>query len=160
MAPQMTYTEAELQHELFRWCQKHQHQLITPNTYALNWESDLVSVTGAGYLHEYEIKISRGDYKRDAKKARTRLLTRATAEGQSRPNYFWYVMPAELVAPEELPSYAGLIEIGSDRRARIHRAAPRLHSSKLAMSVREALERSLMYRFWEMREQRTENIEV
>ena len=38
-----------------------------PNVYLYDWESDFISVTRAGYIHEYEIKISKSDFNNDAK---------------------------------------------------------------------------------------------
>lgn len=46
------------------------------NSYILGWESDVFSLTKAGYSIEIEVKISRADYIKDFKKAvKHRLLT-------------------------------------------------------------------------------------
>jgi len=52
----------------------------------------------------YEIKISRSDFKRDTcmKQRQARLFS----------DRFYYVAPAGLIKPEELPEWAGLIDFG------------------------------------------------
>ncbi len=87
------------------------------------WASELALSTGArrcdfwtiapwqskGYLATaYEIKVSRADFKRDThgKQREARLFS----------DRFYYVTPKGLLRPEEVPDWAGLIEIvGSDR---------------------------------------------
>ena len=34
------------------------------------WECDVCEITDAGYMHEFEIKMTRGDFRADAKKTR------------------------------------------------------------------------------------------
>jgi hypothetical protein len=54
----------------------------------------------------YEIKISRGDFKRDthAKQRQARLFS----------DRFYYVAPTGLIKPDELPDWAGLIEFDGE----------------------------------------------
>ena len=56
-------SESEVQDALWKrvGLQK-RHPILTPNGHLWAWESDLISVTKAGYAHEYEIKISRADF--------------------------------------------------------------------------------------------------
>lgn len=64
----------------------------------------------------YEIKISRADFRRDSasKQRQARLFS----------DRFFYVTPLGLVTPEEVPDWAGLIELNSGKlRTRVH--APR-----------------------------------
>lgn len=52
------------------------HKLHCPNTTTVfPWEADLVSLTRAELAHEFEIKITRADFKADFKKDKHRLLT-------------------------------------------------------------------------------------
>lgn len=39
-----------------------------PNVYLFNWESDFFLIKETGYCYEFEIKISKSDFKRDASK--------------------------------------------------------------------------------------------
>jgi hypothetical protein len=64
----------------------------------------------------YEVKVSRGDWLREKKdflKARTAILW---------GNLFYYVAPMGIIAPEELPREAGLIEV--DGHERLHYTVP------------------------------------
>ena len=109
------------------------------NTVMLNytpdhwWECDVFEITAAGYFVEYEIKVSRGDFFADAKKTRqqpTDEFEKITIYGREHevrkyrdvtkhamisdgkppaPSRFFYLMPENLVAPTELPAWAGLI---------------------------------------------------
>ncbi|BCH56044.1 hypothetical protein RvVAR031_36540 [Agrobacterium vitis] len=94
------------------------------------WASELALSSGArrcdfwtiapwpskGYLATaYEIKISRADFKRDThgKQREARLFS----------DRFYYATPAGLLKPEEIPDWAGLIEI-TDGKQKIIVAAP------------------------------------
>lgn len=125
------------------------------------WECDVFEATEAGYFREYEVKVSRADFLKDAAKARTvyanepvpeaerqhpwqrtRLVERRgdgkhelLAAGDPRgPSRFWFVTPTGLLKPEEVPEWAGLIEV-DQRKARLVerevRKAPRRHGEKI-----------------------------
>ncbi|MCF1452256.1 MmcB family DNA repair protein [Agrobacterium vitis] len=93
------------------------------------WASELALSNGArrcdfwtiapwpskGYLATaYEIKISRADFKRDThgKQREARLFS----------DRFYYVTPAGLLKPEEIPDWAGLIEITEGKQKTIVQA--------------------------------------
>ena len=139
-------TEGTLQAALFyRWGMGREFSM--PNyTYFCN-ESDFLTVTKNGYVDEYEIKISRSDYRADQKKERWELyktrphLRRGTTFSYSQyphttvfyrryPNRFWYVTPEGLITPDELPEYAGLITRNERDILTIERQAPKLHANK------------------------------
>jgi hypothetical protein len=112
------------------------------------WECDLFELTDAGYYREYEIKVTRADFFNDkdkeqfchadlldARKVEKKhdLLAAHSARG---PVQFWYVTPAGLVKLNEVPDWAGLIEIFSKLPESRHFyeeekiKAPRLHRAK------------------------------
>jgi len=87
------------------------------------WASELSLSTGArrcdfwtiaphqskGYLATaYEIKVSRSDFRRDnaVKQREARLFS----------DRFYYATPPGLLAPEEIPDWAGLIEVTAEKR--------------------------------------------
>jgi len=130
---------------------KYRRSLCCPRCIPAFWtECDVLQVTKAGYWVEYEIKVSRADFKADARKQVTAgryssrhrtaplkhdLLRTGSTRG---PNRFYYVTPLGLITPEELPEFAGLIEVNIDwdkRRRWPHPRevvkAPRLHTEKL-----------------------------
>lgn len=70
------------------------------------------------------------------------------------PNYFWLVTAVGVTRPDELPEYAGLIEVGMGATAyRLLeiKAAPRLHGLKAGDRTMTALARGLSLRYWEAR---------
>jgi len=61
-------TSKQIQHALFDQF-GNASKLMIPNYTPAHWfECDLIRVTKAGYLEEFEIKISVADFKADAKK--------------------------------------------------------------------------------------------
>ena len=66
-------TEHCIQKALYRLLSKRPYNFL--NTYFFENESDFLSFTTGGYLYEYEIKISRSDFKADFKKIRFKMLT-------------------------------------------------------------------------------------
>lgn len=58
-------TEYEAQNFLYHYANIKAHTGIATNIYLYAWESDIVSVTKAGYVYEYEIKLSMADFKKD-----------------------------------------------------------------------------------------------
>lgn len=128
----MTLTEGVAQATLMRW--RWQRNFVLPNFAPAGWfECDVFELTARGYFREYEIKLSRADFRKDATKSsvkwvqvekrvgpapdvRTELEPIAIskhamlAAGDVRgPRQFWYVTPVDLVKIEEVPAWAGLI---------------------------------------------------
>src|SRR5688500_4528407 len=95
------WTERTIQNALYCHCAIKRHELIVPNSGLFGWESDLISVTKAGFIYEFEIKITRSDFRADAKKTRTGFMVNPERTRWGRPasraNYFYYVTPPGLV---------------------------------------------------------------
>lgn len=95
------------------------------------YESDFISVTSAGLIHEVEVKLSRGDFFADFRKG----LKHTHIQHGDYANYFWFATPKGLIKPEEIPDYAGHLELEREDKPRYikyikaHAAkqAPRLH---------------------------------
>lgn len=113
---------------------------FTENLNVYNWESDVLKITRSGYAYEFEIKISRADFKNDFKhKKKKHTLLESKESGSKIPNYFYYVVPEGLVSEEEVPEYAGLIyvlgNVNGLRRPYYQfqeiKKAPKLHSNKI-----------------------------
>lgn len=115
------WTERKIQQCLFNWVTKYNHQLFAPNIYYFNYETDFLSLDSKYYLHDFEIKISRSDFKADLSKPRHSLFAKLYSKvskpgrrkhiGYNAPNCFWYVCPANLIKKSEVPPYAGLIYV-------------------------------------------------
>lgn len=66
----MKYTEKRIQYLIAQF-HRHSGTYLLPNVKVIaNAESDLIRVTTSRYLHEYEIKVSIADLKREYKKDR------------------------------------------------------------------------------------------
>mgnify|MGYP000902692926 CR=1 FL=1 len=120
------------------------------------WECDVCEVTAAGFFREYEIKMSRSDFLVDAQKHRFLpwdapnpgakemkhdLLAAGDARGPSR---FSFVTPAGLLKPEDIPQWAGLIEVSIPEysmwpTAAVVIKAPKLHGQKAPDSLRRSM---------------------
>lgn len=104
------------------------HIYVLPNSNQFfAWEADVISVTASHLCHEFEVKISLADYRRDAQKHKHRLMK----DGRG-PSYFWYVTHAMEIEP---PENAGWINIYLDKHARWifdeRKQAQQLHKNKI-----------------------------
>jgi hypothetical protein len=118
------YTEKYIQARL--WDHYfNEHKYMFHNIYFFNdlWECDAVHFLENGVCHEYEIKTKHFDYVDDFEKVKKHSMLPL---GESCANKFFYVTPFDLVKKEELPPYAGLIEV-SENRVRIKKSAPVLN---------------------------------
>lgn len=118
------------------------------------WESDSLAVTKSGYVYEYEIKISKSDFKNDFKHKKVKhqilegtykiigdeFLGDGKMRESDKPNYFYYVVPENLISVDEIPNYAGLIYIvpryNSNGEpywydAKVIKVAPKIHNEKI-----------------------------
>lgn len=148
-------TEADIQDSLFKFLAKKKINFIVPNVNLYySYESDLVSVSGAKFVSEYEIKISVSDFRAEFKNKRHKHTNLSDQKITSViPNYFFFVFPVGLWLEKEqylkIPEYAGLITVGEE--VRVIKKAPRLHSEKANSDKLAYLGRGLMYRFWDKR---------
>lgn len=127
-----------------RW----RRNFVLPNyTPAGWWECDVFELTEAGYWREYEVKVSRADFRRDVEKAKEKFEKRVVDPADRKhaydtvrfvkvkdrvkhellaerspkgPSEFWFVVPVGLIDLAEVPEWAGLLEV-TDRGAK-HRS--------------------------------------
>ncbi len=179
--------ENVVQDVLYQWCLKVKHEMVVPNCGTVWYsESDLASMTKSGIGHEFEIKVTRSDWLSEHRKVngtdrcsklyRANQLRNAKAiaelvvEGSTMrcdkgmyhdrpgPNYFWIVAPPGVVKEEEIPDYAGYLEVVPDKRGthgydiKKVKRAPMLHRKKQFMKQRMALARGLSLRYWNVRQ--------
>ena len=140
-----------------RWRQAFAIPRYTPDKW---FEADVFERTKAGYFREYEIKTSRVDFLRDAKKENSETWRGPTGSKHKRlaakdvrgPVQFWFVVPEGLIRLNEVPEWAGLIEI-TQQSPRHHLyeveriKAPRLHGEKCAQAVNDHSLGICYYRF-------------
>ncbi len=136
------------------------------------WECDLFGVTKAGYFHEFEIKLTVADFRKDArKKAQDSWkwvdgvkqtipgITKHSQIGQAiGPARFWYVTPVDLIGLEDVPEWAGWqtfkpSSLHSDRYAHVRtmKPAPQIHKTKIADSIIRHSMSVCYYRYWHER---------
>lgn len=144
------------------------------------FESDFVRVTKSGYAIEYEIKLSKSDFKADFKKAKTiidhfdfkeethngSIVKRLVYKSLSKHDWllsgkgateFYYVFPLGLINHEEVPEWAGIIEVeeykyfGRDKMSVGHRRkAKRLNREPLSEAKKKDIYVSCYYRYWDV----------
>lgn len=143
--------EHEIQDVLYSdFCGDKNHIMTVPNCKAMTprGESDLLSVTKALFVHEFEIKRSTTDFLREfeTKSRKHRILENKERDGI--PNYFWFVAPEGVV--EDIPEYSGHIRV-DENELEVMKDAPRLHNDKMSDRARRYLERGLQARLWQRR---------
>jgi hypothetical protein len=143
MAP---YTEYTIQKSLMSYYLSVQC-IAVPNTKAL-WkrqESDLVILTPCRVVHEFEIKLTRADFKSDFKKiSKHKRLTNKTCP----VNKFSYVCPEGLITKDMIPQYSGLIYIkNKDLKPYTIKKAPHLNTKPLSDKTKDRMFRSLAWKY-------------
>lgn len=129
-------------------------------------ECDVLAVSKANLLYEFEVKISRSDFKKDfTKEHKHKLLTerkgtkeyskyvrgKRTDEKETVfliPNYFTYLVPYNLVSVDEVPEYAGLLYMNETCDGFIwERKPPKLHTYKMDDKMLRAITHNLTCKF-------------
>ena len=137
------------------------HIFCVPNVYFYpDWESDLISVTNSGRVWEFEIKLSKSDYKRDFEKRRHEIMDHNPYRGAYQ---FYYVIYGFDLSLDELPPYAGLMVASYWRKYNIFypsvkKSSPRRSKTKKITDKQKLdLSRKLMFRYWDNRITRSVN---
>lgn len=134
-------------------------QIAAPNGYFYMWESDLLMISKTGFTTEYEIKLSVQDFKRDASKEGNWVQGVQLSKYESLvkglgPNRFFYVFPKGMIDREQVPEWAGIIEISeyhySDsinwHKASIVRNPAWLHKEKVSEKLLQKISTCLYYK--------------
>lgn len=131
--------------------------VITNSNQTFMYEADLLTVTGAGLVNEFEIKCTRSDYNREfkthSKKNKHHWLEHVYGASYI-PNYFWFVTYLFEIEP---PEYAGWILVqpvtfdskypdGVPHELVTKKRAPRLHALKWDDAKVAKIARLLSYR--------------
>lgn len=111
---------------------RYNHLIALTNIYfyAMN-ESDLILITFDNKVMEFEIKVSRQDYKADFNKVKKHDRFHRIDNLELVPNWFYYVCPDGVINVKDIPEYAGLItiyEYGMKKYCKIIKPAPVLHN--------------------------------
>ncbi len=164
-------TEAQIQRTLHRHFRK--SLAIVPNVFLFGEESDILRVMKNGWVIEYEIKLSKSDFRSDLrKKGRHKYMAERIIEPVSYwykgnnthrtpkspelakswtiPNRFAFVCPEELLSSEDMPEYAGLYHIRGGMVITIKRP-PLLHREKINNGSLKRLVSVLSHRLWNLK---------
>lgn len=115
----------EIQSALCKMLVGNGHHAVCENFGYHCGEMDVVSMSKSGVLREYEIKVSRTDFKADKKK-KTKHIHYSEKDKWYAPNYFTYVCPVGLINESEVPEYAGLWYY-SNGKFYVIKESPRIH---------------------------------
>ena len=112
------------------------------NYSGIGFEADVLMITKAKLVYEYEIKTSKADFKKDFTKISKHKIYSdknphlvKQRNYPKKPNYFYYVCVEGLIKVSEIPSYAGLIYITKKGLSKEIKKAPKLHSYKFPDSM-------------------------
>jgi len=147
--------EFTIQNALYWHLLQKGHAFIVPNIYLGSEESDLISVTKAGYINEYEIKCAKSDFRADFKKHKHGWLQNGRHQNKTI-SYFWFVIPVGLVEIEEIPDYAGHISVSYNKYynvcvVKLEKRAKRLSTNKITDRQKNEIFEKFMIRYWKMR---------
>ena len=153
-------TARDIQRCLIR--ERYRRSFVIPNYTPRGWfECDIFECTKAGFFREFEIKLTRSDFKTDAKKSRRHYDAQWQATHNKKhdllyqrdvrgPKQFYYVTPVGLLAHEEIPDWAGLIEL-HDADGRLYEQqpvmAPILHRQRADPKLKAHAESICYWRF-------------
>jgi hypothetical protein len=133
----MPLSTKEIQEALLKHLYEASHPYCVTNfDKARSFEHDIIAVSRSMLTTEYEVKVSRADFRKDFKKGKLKdgngkffgrgkhdlyneALDNYTSFGQVStafeqyeiPNRFYYTCPPDLIREEELPRFAGLIYV-------------------------------------------------
>lgn len=114
-------TEKTIIDKLSRWVDSKKYPFQLCNAFIYGWESDYWAMTSHGETREFEIKISRADYFNDAKKEKH--------NSDKGANYFYYVVPKDMIKTDEVDSKYGLIYIWETGHVSVAKKPRRLNSN-------------------------------
>ena len=173
-------TEHEVQNYLYRHFFSGRRYGI-PNIYLYQWESDFLSVTMAGRIHEYEIKVTRADFAADARKAQKHQILKSgcrelsayeqqciddhETRGWNVPSFIANKMTDDKKIPERRPNYfwyvcpESVADVVPEYAGLIHckpylkvvKAAPLLHKEKITADMEKKILSVFYYRYWKIR---------
>lgn len=164
-------TEAEIQRALNQSFRK--SMAVIPNVYLFGEESDLLRIMKNGWVVEYEIKLSRSDFRADfRRKGKHKYMAERVVEPASYwyknnhnhrtaqspevakswtiPNRFVFVCPEGLLTVEDMPEYAGLYYV-KGMQVRKVKSPPLLHREKIGEGSLKRLVSVLSHRLWDLK---------
>lgn len=146
----MKYTEMSCQLAVYNY--RHRIKLyptILTNIYYFGWESDVLYISPSGHLYEWEIKLSKSDFRADGIKVLKHQKLAAMEPGKG-PSEFYYLSPPGIIKVEEIPSYAGLAWVFRDT-IEIKKPAPRKRGKVVKDKEWAVFASKAVERYWTLR---------
>jgi hypothetical protein len=123
---------------------------IFPNVFINGFECDVVEITPAGYAYEYEMKLSVADFRKDIEKCYGYKNAKVYKHEQMKRglhlNYFYYVVPEDMIKSADVPQYAGLIYV-EGKYFRVIKAAPKLSKERKGLEIKDQCFLSSYYKY-------------
>lgn len=114
-------TENDIIEHLSMFIDSRKYPFQLHRSFMEQWEADYWAMDQKGVTREYEIKISRSDYRKDVLKDKHKWM------GEKGPNYFYYVCPTDLIKIEEVDNRYGLIYVSEHGYCKIVKRPLKLH---------------------------------
>lgn len=125
---------------------------VAENLFIYTWESDCWIMTRSNITYEFEVKISKADFKNEFKhKTEKHSLLENKNPDLIKPNYYYFVVPENLIEESDIPEYAGLIYVTNEFYPyyKIIKNAPKLTDKKQNEEQLNLLEKFYYnYRDW------------
>ena len=143
MEQEFKFSEEYIQRKLNSFFAESTKKYVVENLFVFEWESDKLIITRSGYAYEFEVKISKSDFKADFKKEDKHTILEGKKEFLpsydkvlgiwkglqadnyrtsrfKKPNYFYYAVPEGLIDVNDVPEYAGLIYVlpGGEKKSK------------------------------------------
>lgn len=99
--------------------------LVCENIEHFHGEHDVLAINKKNITTEYEVKVSRSDFFADKKKNKWKQFEIS----DHKPNRIYFVCPRLMIAPSEIPAFAGLMYYDAGRLHLI-KNAPLIHKLK------------------------------
>lgn len=98
-----------------------ENHIVLSNYFHSDWEADILLIDKKGFSHEFEIKLSKADFKNDFKKSYRNATTGEQflkhdkiASGDYVCNTFSFLIPMGLVDHQDIPEHCGIVEFYHD----------------------------------------------
>jgi hypothetical protein len=164
---------------VWRLLMQKKHKVIVPNVFLINGESDVLSITKAGYIYEWEVKTSVSDYQAEFRNKKVKHLGLSGVEYEPEreysqwlenhysrfpekrpkprkigiPNYFSFVLSREIFEAVSVPDYAGVylyVCNGHNMFIEEKKKPQRVKSERLATEdTYKALAQKMCYRLYD-----------
>jgi len=151
----MNYTSQDITNALHKkYINNCKYKVSSIYVFRNDWESDFFLQKANDYCYEFEVKVSKADYKKDfTKYTKHEILSTgkftkhdgSICDWSKRPNKFYFVVPMGMLEAKDIPTYAGLMVITDKGVLKTIKDAPFLHKNKLKLE--EALCQKF-YSYW------------